>query len=503
MPIPLFNSIASWILKKRIHQIELFIKYPNEVQQELLMNLINSAMNTEIGLRHEFSTIKNYNNFKSRVPIVDYEEIEDTINRSRKGVNNLLWPTPIKWFAKSSGTTNTKSKFIPVSLESLEDCHYKGGKDMLSLYFNNNSESSLLSGKSLRLGGSQEMYQNGNTYFGDLSAIIIENLPLWAQMRSTPSLKTSLIPQWENKINAIIDESLNEKVTSLAGVPSWMLVFLNKILQETKTKTIFDIWPEIEVYFHGGISFSPYQNQFKDIFPKKNFKYYEIYNASEGFFAIQDLNDSNELLLMLDYGVFYEFIPINSDLEDLQAIIPLSEVKINVRYVIVVTTNGGLWRYKIGDVIMFTNINPYRIILAGRTKSYINAFGEELMIDNAEKAIAKAALKANVKVIDYTVAPIYMNKNKKGTHEWYIEFDCPPVDIKFFIKTLDSALKDENSDYEAKRHKDITMVEPIIKVVSKNTFYRWLESKSKLGGQHKIKRLSNDRDFINELRDRL
>ncbi len=499
MPIPFFNSIASWILKKRIHQIELFMKYPNEVQREILTDLIDFSKRTEIGIKNEFSTIKNYRDFKNRLPIINYDDLEPKINKCREGVNNILWPTPIKWFAKSSGTTNSKSKFIPVSLESLEDCHYKGGKDMLSLYFNNNPDSNLLSGKCLRLGGSQEIYQKGNTYFGDLSAIIIDNLPIWAQFSSTPSQKTSLIPIWEKKIKGIIDESLNENVTSLAGVPSWMLVLLNKILKDTGKKNVLEIWPEIEVYFHGGINFDPYKNQYGEILNSNNFKYYEIYNASEGFFAIQDTNNSNELLLMLDYGIFYEFIPINSNKEDFESIIPLSEVKIGIKYEIIITTNGGLWRYKIGDVVIFTNLKPYRIILSGRTKNFINAFGEELMMNNAEKAISIATSKVNVNVIDYTVAPIYMDKNIKGTHEWFIEFEKPPTNMKNFIRILDSALKDENSDYEAKRHKNITMREPKVNIVPKNTFYRWLEFNDKLGGQHKIPRLSNNRDFVEDL----
>ncbi len=503
MPIPLFNSIASWFLKKRIHQIELFNKYPDEVQMELLYNLVDFAKNTEIGIRYEFSSIKNYEDYKKRVPIITYEDLEKTIKVCRKGVNNVLWPTPIRWFAKSSGTTNSKSKFIPVSKEALEGCHYKGGKDMLSLYYNNNPNSNLLTGKCLRLGGSQEMYQHGNTYFGDLSAIIIDNLPLWAEFSSTPSQKTSLIPKWEKKIKAIIKESKDENVTSLAGIPSWMLVLLNKILKETNSKNINDLWPELEVYFHGGINFMPYKNQFLELFSKKKINYYEIYNASEGFFAIQDQNFSNDLLLMLDYGIFYEFIPVDSKYDDNNSIVPLSGVKKNIKYAIVISTNAGLWRYKIGDVVEFKSLNPYRIILSGRTRSFINAFGEELMVHNAEKAIFKASIKSRVKIIDYTVAPIYMNGDKKGTHEWFIEFNKNPSDMEFFIKELDLALKKENSDYEAKRYKNVTMEKPKVTLAPKNSFYKWLSKNNKLGGQHKIPRLFNDRKFIDELKNQI
>ncbi len=498
MPIPLFNSIASWFLKKRIHQMELFIKYPHEVQQEVLQDLFRISEKTEKGLQHEFSSIKNYETFKERVPIVTYEEIASDIKRSREGVTNIFWPTPIKWFAKSSGTTDNKSKFIPVSTESLEQCHYKAGKDMLSLYFNNNPESQLFKGKSLRLGGSQELYDNSKSYFGDLSAIIIDNMPFWAEISSTPSYKVSLMPEWEAKIDAILNESIGENVTSFAGVPSWMMVLLNKVLEVTQKQNIFEVWPEVEVYFHGGVSFKPYKNQYSRLFPGTGLKYYEIYNASEGFFAIQDINNSNELLLMLDYGIFYEFIPSEGSDED---IIPLSKVELNKYYAIVITTNAGLWRYKIGDVVKFTCVNPYRIQVAGRTKHYINTFGEELMIENADIAISKAAKELGVHVIDYTAAPIFMNDKDKGAHQWLIEFDKTPRDINQFIKILDKTIRDINSDYDAKRYKDITMRMPDVVVAKPKLFYHWLAKNKKLGGQHKVPRLSNDRKLIDELLD--
>ena len=502
MPIPLFNSIASWFLKKRIHQIDLFKKYPIEVQSELLYQLIDFAKNTEMGKKFDFYSIKNYNDFRNRIPIISYEDLENTIKMCRNGVNNILWPTPIKWFAKSSGTSNSKSKFIPLSYEALEECHYKGGKDMLSLYYNNNPNSKLLNGKCLRLGGSQELYQSGNTYFGDLSAIIIDNLPLWAEFSSTPSQKTSLIPEWEYKLKAIIDETINQNVTSLAGIPSWMTVLLNKILEKSGKKSVFEIWPEIEVYFHGGINYNPYKSHFNEFFPHKKINYYEIYNASEGFFAIQDQNETKDgLLLMLDYGIFYEFIPIDKDGIEQDNIIQLSDVELNVKYALVITTNGGLWRYKIGDVIVFKNLNPHRIIISGRVKNYINAFGEEIMIHNTDNAIANAAKKHSVKIIDYTVAPIYMTSNKKGSHEWLIEFEDPPKNLNLFINDLDEYLKNENSDYEAKRNNDTTMTAPTLTLAPKNSFYKWLANNNKLGGQHKIPRLSNDRNLMKKIKE--
>ncbi|MEL0302087.1 MAG: GH3 auxin-responsive promoter family protein, partial [Flavobacteriaceae bacterium] len=402
----------------------------------------------------------------------------------------------IKWYAKSSGTTNAKSKYIPVSVEALEDCHYKAGKDMLSLYINNNPEAQLFNGKTLRLGGSQELYQNERNAFGDLSAIMTDNLPFWAELNCTPSLKVSLMSEWESKMKAIIAESSQENVSGLMGVPSWMLVLLHKLLDQNPGKSLKDIWPNIEVYFHGGVSFRPYRSQYESLLKDHSLQFYEIYNASEGFFAIQDRNGSDELLLMLDYGIFYEFIPLG---EDDSAIIPLDQVQLGQRYTLVITTNGGLWRYKIGDVVQFTSLSPYRIQIAGRTKHYINAFGEELVIENADRAIAVAALTCDVEVVDYSVAPIFMEGNKKGSHEWMIEFKKVPKDLMQFQSVLDQELKRLNSDYEAKRYKDMTMVLPKINVAQQGLFYRWLEHKKKLGGQHKVPRLSNDRKLMDSL----
>ena len=499
MPIPLFNSIASWILKKRIHQMELFMKYPNEVQNELLHELIKKASKTETGKLYDFKTIKSYNIFKSRVPLCNYDDIELNIERCRKGEQNIFWPSNIKWFAKSSGTTNSKSKFIPLSSEALEDCHYKAGKDMLSLYYNNNEDSQLLTGKSLRLGGSNELYNKNDSYFGDLSSIIIQNLPFWAEFSSTPSNKTSLMPEWETKMKAIVAESISEKVTSLAGVPSWMLVLLQNVLKETKKKTISQVWPDAEVYFHGGVSFKPYRELYKGLFTKKDFRYYEIYNASEVFFGIQDRNHSDELLLMLDYGIFYEFIPIKGDKEDDSDIIPLSEVALNTNYSIVITTNGGLWRYKIGDTIQFTSLSPYRIQVTGRTKHFINVFGEELIIDNAEKALERVSAKTKSIISNYTAGPIFMEKDSQGAHEWIIEFEKEPENLNHFSSLLDEALQEENSDYEAKRYKNMTLHSLKVHKAKKGLFYEWLSKKGKLGGQHKVPRLSNSREILEEL----
>ena len=494
---PFINSITSWVLKKRMHQIELFKKYPNEVQNDLLLKLLNSAKNTLVGKQYEFSSIKNYKDFNERVPISSYEEISEMIERSRKGEKDIFWNTEIKWFAKSSGTTNSKSKFIPISKESLDYCHYAANKDLLCLYLSNNENSKLFEGKNLRLGGSKSTYAENGSIYGDLSAILIENIPIWADFISTPSKKIALMSDWEYKMEAIIEESLKENVTSLAGVPSWMLTLLNKALEITNKNSIIEIWPNLEVYFHGGVSFNPYLNQYNSILNSDKIKYYEIYNASEGFFAVQDSNNSKDLLLMLDYGIYYEFIPID-DYQN-EKIINLSKVEINKNYAIIITTNAGLWRYKIGDTIRFTSLKPYKIVVTGRTKHFINVFGEEVIIENSDNTIKNLCKLKALEVVEYTVAPVYMDGKKKGRHQWLIEFNKSPSDIDEITNLIDKLLKSENSDYEAKRYNSISLDKPEIIFAKKGVFYNWMKTKNKLGGQNKIPRLSNSRDYIEEL----
>tara|TARA_B110000858_G_scaffold101527_1_gene116634 strand:+ start:459 stop:1967 length:1509 start_codon:yes stop_codon:yes gene_type:complete len=499
MPIPIINTVASWLLKKRLHQIEFFLKYPIEVQEELLMGLVDFAKDTEIGKSFDFRSIKNYSDLAARVPITNYEGMEHLIDQARRGTANLFWPTPIKWFAKSSGTTNAKSKFIPVSQESLEDCHYKSSKDLLSIYLNNNENSQLFTGKSLRLGGSKELYESHGSVFGDLSAILIDNMPFWAEFSSTPSNKVSLMPDWNTKLAAVIAETTKENVTSMAGVPSWMLVLLNELLDTTGNEHLFQVWDQLEVYFHGGVSFSPYKDQFKKLLPRKSFNYYEIYNASEGFFAIQDRNKASDLMLMLDYGIFYEFIPMNAYGKEAEYAIPLSEVTLHTNYAIVITTNAGLWRYKVGDTVRFTSLSPHRIKVTGRTRHHINVFGEELIIENAEEALKIVCKKTKTEIIEYTAAPIFMEGKNKGGHEWLIEFRTPPQDLGHFTALLDNALKSLNSDYEAKRYNNMTLNEPLVHKARAGQFHDWLAGKDKLGGQHKIPRLSNSRQYLEEL----
>lgn len=478
--------------------MELFLKYPNEVQHELLHNLLKQAKYTEIGKIYDFESIRTYAEFVRRVPISEYETIEPLITRSRQGESNIFWPTDIKWFAKSSGTTNAKSKFIPVSNESLEDCHYAASKDLLCVYLNNNEDSKLFTGKSLRLGGSKQLYEQQGTFFGDLSAILIDNMPFWAQVSSTPSSEVSLMSDWEVKMKAIVNETIHENVTSLAGVPSWMLVLLNEVLESKDANRLAQVWENLEVYFHGGVSFTPYKDQYKKILPN-SCRYYEIYNASEGFFALQDQNNSDELLLMLDYGIFYEFIDMTTYYEENPKIVPLAEVELNKNYAIVITTNAGLWRYKVGDTVRFTNLSPYRIKVTGRTKHHINVFGEELIIENAEQALKNVCAETGAEIKDYSVAPIFMEGNKKGAHEWVIEFKKAPSNLETFRVLLDNELQSLNSDYEAKRYNNITLNPIVLHVAREQLFYDWLKSKGKLGGQHKVPRLSNTRCYMDEL----
>ena len=496
MPFSFLNTVTTWFLKKRMHQIELFKKYPLEVQNEVLINLLKNAENTEFGKKYNFNSIKDYSSFSNNIPLTDYENFLKYIERSIKGESNIFWSSAIKWYAQSSGTTNSVSKFIPVSKESLEECHYKAGKDVLCLYVNNNKDSNLFSGKSLRLGGSKKLYENNNNYFGDLSAILIDNLPLWAEMLSAPNNEISLMDKWDEKIKAIINSTLNENITSLAGVPSWMLILLNKILEERNETTIKDIWENLEVYFHGGVNFDPYINQFKSVLGD-GVRFYETYNASEGFFAIQDRNDHNDMLLMLDYGIYFEFETLDNKLKP--KIINLSKVKLDTNYAMIISTNAGLWRYKIGDTIKFTSLDPFRIKITGRTKSFINAFGEELIIENAENALNKTLLKHKSTIVEYTVAPSFISKKDSGCHQWMIEFEKKPSDISKFCEDLDKYLQELNSDYKSKRFKNITMKRLEIIVAKEKLFFEWLKFKNKLGGQNKIPRLCNDRMIIDEL----
>ncbi len=497
-----FNSIFSWIIKKRIHQIDLFKKYPIDVQNDVFMGLIDQAKDTEFGTEYNFESIDSYSDFNAKVPLTNYENLRPYIKRLLTGEQNLLWGSEVKWFAKSSGTVSTKSKLIPVSRESLYDCHYKGGKDLLSLYYNQIPDRKLYKGKHLILGGSAEInYLNTDSYFGDLSAIILKNMPWWAEIRRTPSKEIALMSEWEEKIEKLAHSTINQDVYILAGVPSWTLVLCNRILEITGKKHLREVWPNLELFMHGGVSFAPYKDEFKRLIPFEDMNYLETYNASEGFFGIQDDLSDNSLLLMLDYGIFYEFIPMSEfESTDSKTVIPLEQVELNTNYALVISTNGGLWRYIIGDTIRFTSKLPYKFKITGRTKSYINTFGEELIVENADQAIKMACEYTKSSIMEYTVAPVYMKNQSGGAHEWLIEFLSVPNDVEEFAYILDQSLQSLNSDYEAKRTGNLSLNPPLIQIAKPGLFDQWLKEKGKLGGQHKIPRLMNDRTIIDELK---
>lgn len=498
--MPVINSIIKWINFKRIYQIDLFKKHPYEVQREVLFDLLEKASNTEFGLKYQFKNIHSESEFRNAVPIQGYEDIKGTVERMMQGEKNLLWPGETKWFAKSSGTTHDKSKFIPVSKDSLEGVHFRAGRDVFALYLKNNPESGILSGKSLTLGGSHRINNfNNNSYYGDLSAIIIENIPFWTEFYRTPSTEISLLEEFEEKIEKIIEHSLSENVTSFAGVPSWYLVLLKRVLEVTGKENILEVWPNLEVFIHGGVKFDPYREQYEKLIPGNQMHYMETYNASEGFFGIQDEPDRKDMLLMLDYGIYYEFIAMEDFHNNSFNAIPLQEVELEKNYAMVISTNGGLWRYLIGDTIKFTSKFPYKFVITGRTKHFINAFGEEVIVDNAEKAFEIACERTGAIISEYTGGPIYMQDNQKGAHEWVIEFEKMPNDLDHFISLFDGALKTINSDYEAKRHKSLSLEMPHIRVAPKGLFYEWMKRRGKIGGQNKIPRLSNDRHYIDEL----
>lgn len=496
----LVNKIASFVTGSYAQRLEKIRSNPHELQRKVLKDNLKSAQKTDYGKRFKFDEITSYHDFQKRVPVVTYEEFQQEIERARKGEQNVFWPGKISWFAKSSGTTNAKSKFIPITKDSLEENHFTGGKMMFANYLDKHPDTKIFKRKNLRIGGSADIYQEYETKFGDLSAIMIQNLPFWTEFMNTPNKEISLLSDWEVKLDAIANAVLNENVGCLTGVPSWMLVLLNHCLSKSKANNLHEIWPELEVFFHGGISFKPYQNNYNAI-SGKEMRYYEIYNASEGFFALQDQTDNKDLLLLLDTGIFYEFIPMEGNSLDKRKAIPLEEVKVGKNYAMVITTNGGLWRYMIGDTVRFTSTMPYRVVVSGRTKHFINAFGEELIIENAEEALKKACEETNAHITEYTAAPIFMENNEKGSHEWIIQFDIKPNDFERFKIIFDKALQEQNSDYEAKRYNNMTLNPPTIHIARENLFYDWMKQRGKLGGQNKVPRLCNTREYIEDLLD--
>ncbi len=498
--MPILNSIANWLNTKRIYNIELFKKYPFEVQQENLFGLLEKAADTTWGKKHGFNKLSSISEFQESLPIQSYEDLEPYVERLRKGEKDLLWPGDIKWFAKSSGTTSSKSKFIPVTKDALEDCHYRGGKDVLAIYTRMFPESKILGGKGLTLGGSHRVnkFENKSLY-GDLSAILIENMPLWAELLRSPRTKIALLEDFEEKMEKIAGATLNQNIKYLVGVPSWFLVLIRYMLDYTGKKNLLEVWPDLELFCHGGISFKPYREQYKELIPSADMRYLESYNASEGYFGIQDDLGSDDMLLMLDYGVFYEFIKVDEVEQEHPRAYTVADVDTGVNYAMVISTNGGLWRYMIGDTISFTSLYPHKFRITGRTRHFINAFGEEIIIENAEKALEKACERTQALITDFTAGPSFMSSTEKGYHEWIIEFKTEPRDLEYFTDLLDNSLKALNSDYEAKRYKDLTLIKPKIRTVPQGTFYRWMETRNKLGGQNKVPRLSNDRKYLDEI----
>lgn len=492
-------SIVRKYLEFDYRKIDRFIQKPYDTQDNILRYLLRSGTDTVIGAQYNFGSIKNKDDYRKDVPIFHYEDLKPyldkiIINKQDK----VLWNKPIKWFAMSSGTTEDKSKYIPVTTESLADGHYKCGKQMLSIYAHSNPDAKFFLGKTLILGGSQQVNNiGGGIYTGDISAILIKNLYFWAKLSRTPE-KIALIPDWETKLKVLTKYATKQDVRAFMGVPSWLLVLLKKIHQETG-KELTDLWPNLEVFFHGGVSFTPFEEQYKKLISKQSMIYWETYNASEGFFGVQFNAGSKDMLLMLDNNIYYEFATADQwDLKDPKTL-TLDEVEVGVNYAIIISTNGGLWRYMIGDTIKFSSLNPFLFRITGRTKSFINAFGEELIVDNANKALDEACKITDSIVAEYTAAPIYFGDNSAGAHEWLIEFEKPPHDLNLFIEKLDESLKKVNSDYEAKRSYNLSLQTPIVKILPKGSFMKWLESKNKTGGQNKVPKLANNRNYVESI----
>ncbi|HRG91818.1 MAG TPA: GH3 auxin-responsive promoter family protein [Chitinophagaceae bacterium] len=495
----LLSPAISSLARMRHWRIKAWKNNPLDAQREVLQELVTSAQYTEFGRKYDFTNLFNVKDFKAAVPVHEYDDLKPYIERIMKGEQDILWNTPIYWFAKSSGTTSEKSKFIPVSNESLEDGHYKASKDVLCMYYQYRPDSALLTGKGLVIGGSHSINPvNHEAHYGDLSAVLFQNSPFWAHWLRTPDLSIALMDEWESKIEKIAEATIREEVTSVSGVPTWTLVLFKRILEITGKKNISEVWPSLELYMHGGVSFTPYREQFQKIIGK-NINYLEMYNASEGFFAAQEQPGDDGMLLFTDHGIFYEFMPVSEYGKKDPQTIGLQQVELGKNYAPVISTNGGLWRYLVGDTIQFTSLKPFKVKVSGRLKHFINAFGEEVIVDNTDKAVTIACEKTGAIVNDYTAAPVYFSDAGNGAHEWLIEFDKTPDNLDQFTEALDLALQSINSDYEAKRHKNIALRAPVVHVLADGRFKEWLRTKGKLGGQHKVPRLSNDRKLLEEI----
>ena len=495
----LLSPAISRLARLRLWRVHSWISYPVAAQRTVLQHLVTQAQYTEFGRKYAFSKLFTVKDFKKNVPIHEYDDIKPYILRMMNGEENILWNTPINWFAKSSGTTSAKSKFIPISDETLKETHFKGSKDVLTNYYKNFPDSDLLTGKSLVVGGSHQLNPvNEEIQYGDLSAVLMQNTPFWGHWIRTPDLKIALLDEWESKIEKLAGNTINENVTSLAGVPTWTIVLIKRILKMSGKSTLKEVWPNLELYIHGGVSFTPYREQIKKLIGGP-INYLEMYNASEGFFAAQNMPGDDGMLLFADHGIFYEFMPVEEYGKSKARTFGLDQVVLNKNYALIISTNGGLWRYLIGDTIQFTSLRPFKIKVTGRLKHYMNAFGEEVIVDNTDKAISIASAKTDAIVSDYTAAPVFFSEKENGAHEWLIEFDKTPADIAKFTVALDDALKSVNSDYEAKRYKDIALRMPVIHVLKSGTFRQWLKREGKLGGQHKVPRLSNERKLVEDI----
>lgn len=499
----LVHKVASWFLKRRIDQVQRFIRFPHDTQRQLLLQLLERARDTEWGKTYGYADIKSIKSFQERVPLSTYEQMFPYIERHFKGETDVLWPGKISWFSKSSGTTNDKSKYIPVTPESLEGCHFKAGQDMLALYLENKPDSKLFSGKSLSIGGSHEVNPfNSQARLGDVSAVITENLPVFYEMMRAPRKEVALMAVWDEKIEAMANEAIHEDITGIAGVPTWTRVLIERIFDKLGIfdRNLLEVWPNLELYIHGGVNFDPYRASFAQMIPSDQMTYLDCYNASEGFFAAQSELQARDMLLMLDYGVFFEFIPMNEFGKESPRVLTLDEVETDTQYALVISTNAGLWRYVIGDTISFTSLNPFKIRVTGRTKHFINAFGEELIVENATLGIMAACEATGATIVDYTAAPIYFGEGtEKGGHEWLIEFRQAPDSLERFTEVLDDTLKGLNSDYAAKRSFDLALKAPTLHALPEGTFMQWMRKRGKLGGQNKVPRLANHREYVEDI----
>lgn len=492
------DNVIKWGLKRRWPKIKHFMQHPDEVQKRMFTKIVELARNTEWGKKYHYKDIRRYEQFQERVPISSYEDLYPYIERMLRGEQNVLWSSKINWFAKSSGTTNARSKFIPVSRETLQKCHFRGGRDMLSLVVVNKPDTRFFKGKGLSIGGSLSSSPEWkDAHFGDVSAVIMHHMPRWAQYLRAPRLETAMMPNWEDKIEAMATETIPINITSALGVPTWTIVLFKRILEITGAKHIKEVWPDFEIFVHGAVAFQPYRELFDSLAP--GISYMETYNASEGFFGLQDDFSRDDMLLMLDYDMFYEFIPLSEVDKEHPQTLTLEQVEMNKNYAMIISNSSGLWRYKIGDTVKFTSLNPFRVKITGRTKHFINAFGEEVIIENAETAITAACNATGAVLNNFTAGPIYLGTESKGGHEWIIEFARSPSSMEDFTTVLDQTLRDVNSDYDAKRHMDMALVKPMVHNVPEGTFYEWLKQRGKIGGQIKVPRLANSRKYLDEI----